>query len=287
MATKNDKIFSPKVGTLNKDATLFFNEMENMIGASRLQHTSSMMELPSNFLHEIIHERDEEYDQMRKKKNKDDLKVLDEEDEYEYADDDDEDDTDHDDTDHDEEALHEANGGHNKEYDNSSNKSSSNLTNKSQELPVWTPAPTSVDVDDDEDMSFPSVGPARRRSNGLTELSNDLAVANGPKRPSQKMLTNLVSIQSADDDEDSYSSLSSTDEDEEQKDDEIALPSDSESHTLSLDESLWNAYDSLRSDKFKECTIRFEEDELNDSSSVRLQNASQFMSLQFFFSICV
>jgi len=57
MANTQQEVLS--VGTLNKDASLFFNQMENLIGSSRLQHTPSMMTLPAGFLQQVFTEQDE------------------------------------------------------------------------------------------------------------------------------------------------------------------------------------------------------------------------------------
>eukprot|EP01084_Bolivina_argentea_P317477 550462_1 len=46
------------IGTLKKDASSFFWQMENFQGSGRLQHTASMMELPSGFA-DLVDEIDE------------------------------------------------------------------------------------------------------------------------------------------------------------------------------------------------------------------------------------
>ena len=46
--------------TLKDNPSLFFEQMDNLVASDRLQHTPSMMELPSNTLRDIIREYDEE-----------------------------------------------------------------------------------------------------------------------------------------------------------------------------------------------------------------------------------
>eukprot|EP01084_Bolivina_argentea_P028615 53158_1 len=72
MADDDDASDILSVGTLTKDATLFFNQCENLMGSSRLQHTPSMMELPMSFIRDLVRERDEEY-ALYENKSDDDL----------------------------------------------------------------------------------------------------------------------------------------------------------------------------------------------------------------------
>merc|ERR1719361_2984371 len=63
------------VSSLANDPSAFFSSMENRLGAGRLQHTPSMMEIPSSFIDDVFDEA-----LYSKYDNKDD----DDEDEYEY-----------------------------------------------------------------------------------------------------------------------------------------------------------------------------------------------------------
>ena len=67
-SVKEEDILS--VGTLKQDPTSFFAQMDNLVASDRLQHTPSMMELPTSAIQDIIREYDEEHAAMYGNKKK-------------------------------------------------------------------------------------------------------------------------------------------------------------------------------------------------------------------------
>ena len=239
------------VSSLANDPFAFFNSMENRLGAGRLQHTPSMMEIPSSFIDDVFDAASYAALNDNKDDDADDDDDDDDEDEYEYPSEDKEDDDDDEDN-------------HNTNDDDDDAQSPQNA----------------------DDSTSKEVPPPPIPNNHSSSLQSDHGVCETPTSPrrrsgcvSDKRIKRLHVVEEYNDDEEHDSDLEHLFyDDEHDHNEQYAEEDEDSSHTMSLDVDLWN--NKLDTANFTECNIRFEEDEFVDGKKL---SASEFCSLRYFF----
>mmetsp|Transcript_18774 Transcript_18774/g.29868 ORF Transcript_18774/g.29868 Transcript_18774/m.29868 type:complete len:629 (+) Transcript_18774:68-1954(+) len=273
--------------TLDQNASLFFDKMDNFIGSSRLQHTPSLMELPSHKLREIVLETDAD-DALYGDELKED------EGEFQSVDDDDDDDDNNANAKQQEEEeevpdspISRDNGGgggtgQQPAQAHTRHRDSTPIVRKIDMPPSsHTTTTTATTVASDDTIK------TRRRSGGLTALPVTLATTAGVATPSLLRRINdedaehCIDIDLSFDPDDDHkqtvaatATATATDIAGNAKLDDA----DDLSRTLDSDDELWLNVDGAT---FPECNIRFEEDDwMKDGGK---PPAAEFASLRYFF----